>query len=78
MTNHENDFEEYLDVNVIKYNYEAGSPLNFEVLETHLCSDAELGLDDTNSSKFYSMNEKDKSLVQLHRKNFRCFDNSRV
>ena len=57
--NHESGFEEYIDVNVLLYDYQAGSHLEFEFLETHPCSDAEIGLDNTKASKFYSMNEQD-------------------
>ena len=76
--NHESGFEEYIDITVTQHDYQAGSHLETEVLETHPCSDAEIGLDNTKESKFYSINEQDLELAQLHKSNFLCFDNSKV
>ena len=57
--NHESGFEEYIDFTVSQLYYYADSNVfRSEVLETHPCSDAELGLDITKASKFYSMNEQ--------------------
>ena len=76
--NHESGFEEYIDITVTQYDYRGGSNYEFEVLETHPCSDAEIGLDNTKESKFYPLSEQDLELAQLHKSNFLCFDNSKV
>ena len=45
----QNDFEQYLEVQVNEYVYDVnlGQKLNVIQYETHRCSDAELGLDNS-------------------------------
>ena len=53
-------YEDYLDVNVYMISFDPldnDGSVKRNYLETHPCSDAELGLDDSKSSKFYPKTE---------------------
>ena len=54
--NPENNFIEYVEAKVFDFAYinEFDTLPRLTELETHSCSDAELGLDDSSTSKFYS------------------------
>ena len=52
--------EEYLNINAYQFSFETdGSKIKSDKIpiETHPCTVAELGLDNSNTSKFYPMSE---------------------
>ena len=54
--NPEIDYEKFLDVQILHLSFieEDDFVADLKISETHPCSDAELGLDGSSTSKFYS------------------------
>ena len=60
----EDKFEEYFQAEVYQYQYDDEGNFSIKFFETHQCSDSELGLDESTTSKFYSKSEQDKKLLE--------------
>ena len=64
LNDHTAKFEDYFDVAVFLVSYNLPDLFEYKYLETQPCSESELGLDESTSSKFYSMSQQDKELTR--------------
>ena len=75
------ELSEYLEVTVSLGEYDESNSENkysITTIQTHPCTEAELGLDDSGTSKFESIIEEDRELIVKTKPLFQCFDQADV
>ena len=72
--------EDYLQVKLVQEHYNDDPKKQREkiVITPHPCTDAELGLDDSGTSKFYSIPDEDRETLLALKPYFQCFDHKDV